>query len=186
VEHHADTCFLTLLYAILSLARELSIAFVSNGQHLSFLLQPCSPLQEHGMEVGLIFLLEGTNTPENNFALALNLRLSESTDIVRIAVGCLHLFIPYLGSTVETVKTKLTQVPTQDLCWVSDAYPVFGHCGDHQNNLHTIWSKWFRPNPLCCQQQYHHYSQIYNFKSSSSESLPCDIYLEPPLSKCIC
>ena len=28
--------------------------FVSNGQHLSFLLQPRSPLQEHGMEVGLI------------------------------------------------------------------------------------------------------------------------------------
>jgi len=28
--------------------------YVSNGQHLSFLLQPRSPLQEHGMEVGLI------------------------------------------------------------------------------------------------------------------------------------
>jgi hypothetical protein len=131
------------------------------------------------MEVGLILLLEDTNAPENDFALALNLWLSESTDIVRIAVGCLHLFIPYLGSTVETVKTKLTQVPTQDLCWVSDAYPVFSHCVERQNNLHTIWSKWFRPNPLCCQQQDHHYSQSYNSKNSSSESLPCDIYLEP-------
>jgi hypothetical protein len=69
------------------------------------------------MEVGLIFLLEDTNTLENNFLLALNLWLSESTNIVRIAVGCLDLFIPYyLGSTVETVKTKLTQVPAQDLC----------------------------------------------------------------------
>jgi hypothetical protein len=95
------------------------------------------------MEVGLIFLLEGTNTPENNFALALNLRLSESTDIVRIADGCLHLFIPYLGLTVETVKTKLTQVPPQDLCWVSDAHPVFSHCVEHQNNHHTIWSNGF-------------------------------------------
>ncbi|XP_066335516.1 uncharacterized protein [Miscanthus floridulus] len=116
--------------------------FVSNGQHLSFLLQPFSPLQEHGMEVGLVLLLEDSNTPENNFALALNLRLSESTDIVRIAVGCLHLFVPYLGSTVKTVKTKLTQVATQDLCWVSDAYPVFGHCVE-QNNLHTVCSNGF-------------------------------------------
>ena len=45
------------------------------------------------MEVGLILLLEDTSAPENDFALALNLRFSESTDIVRIAVGCLHLFI---------------------------------------------------------------------------------------------
>ncbi|CAD6253340.1 unnamed protein product [Miscanthus lutarioriparius] len=153
--------------------------FVSNGQHLSFLLQPFSSLQEHGMEVGLILLLEDTSAPENDFAFALNLRLSESTDIVRIAVGCLHLSIPYLGSTVEIVKTKLTQVPTQDLCWVSNGYPVFSHCVEHQNYLHTIWSKWIRPNPICCQQQDHHYSQSYNSKSSSSESLPCDIYLEP-------
>ena len=94
------------------------------------------------MEVGLVFLLRDTNTPQNNFALALILRVSESTDIVRIAVGWLRLFIPYLGSTVvDTVKTKLTQVPTQDLCWVSDAYPVFSHCVEHQNYLHTIWSK---------------------------------------------
>ncbi|KAG0530443.1 hypothetical protein BDA96_05G186900 [Sorghum bicolor] len=153
--------------------------FVNNGQHLSFLLKPCSPLQEHGMEVDLVLILEDTNIAENNFALVLTLRLSESTDIVRIAVGCLHLFIPYLGSTVETVKAKLTQVPTQDLCWVPDAYHIFSHCGEHQNNLHTIWSRWVRPNPFCCQQQEYHYSQSHNFKSSSSESLPCDIYMEP-------
>ena len=35
-------------------------------------------------------------------------------------------------------------------------------------------SKWFRPNPFCCQQQDHPHAQ-----SSSSKSLPCDIYLEP-------
>jgi len=62
---------------------------------------------------------------------------------------------------------------------VSDAYSDFGHCVEHQNYLHTVWSKWFRLNPLCCQQQDNHYSQSYNSKISSSESLPCEIYLEP-------
>ncbi|CAD6256495.1 unnamed protein product [Miscanthus lutarioriparius] len=153
--------------------------FVSKGQHLSFLLQPFSPLQEHGMEGNLIFLLEDANAPENNFLLTLQLRLSESTDIVGVAVRCLNLFTPHLSSTTETVKTKLTQVPTQDLSWVSDSCSVFGCYDERQNNLHTVCSKWFRPNPLCCQQQDHHYSQRYNATSSSSESLPCDIYMEP-------
>ncbi|CAD6253325.1 unnamed protein product [Miscanthus lutarioriparius] len=81
---------------------------VSRGQHLSFLLQPFSP-PEHGMEVSLIFLLEDANAPENNFLLALNLQLSKSTNIVGVVVRCLHLFTPHLRSTVETVKTKLTQ-----------------------------------------------------------------------------
>ncbi|CAD6256498.1 unnamed protein product [Miscanthus lutarioriparius] len=84
--------------------------FVSKGQHLSFLLQPFSPLQEHGMEGNLIFLLEDANAPENNFLFTLQLRLSESTDIVGVAVRCLNLFTPHLRSTTETVKTKLTQL----------------------------------------------------------------------------
>ncbi|CAD6342865.1 unnamed protein product [Miscanthus lutarioriparius] len=67
----------------------------------------------------------------------LSLRLSESTDVVGVAVRCLHLFTPYLSSTAKTVKTKLTQ------------------------------------------QQDHDYTQRYNATSSSSKSLPCDIYLEP-------
>ncbi|CAD6253335.1 unnamed protein product [Miscanthus lutarioriparius] len=84
----------------------------------------------------------------------LSLWLSESTDIVGVVVRCLQLFIPYLSSTAETVKTKLTQMPMQDLCWVFDAYSVYG-CDEQQNSLHTMCSKWFRPNPFCCQQQNH-------------------------------
>jgi hypothetical protein len=120
----------------------------------------------------LVFLLEDSNVPENNFLLDLSLRLSESTDIVGVVIRCLQLFIPYLSSTAETVKAKLTQMPTQDLCWVFDAYSVYG-CDEQQNSLHTTCSKWFRPNPFCCQQQDHPHAQ-----SSSSKSLSCDIYLE--------
>ncbi|EES10033.1 uncharacterized protein LOC8062690 isoform X2 [Sorghum bicolor] len=148
------------------------------GQHLSLLLQPFTT-PKPGMEGNLIFLLEDANAPENNFFLSLQLRLSESIDIVGVVVRCLNLFTPHLSSTTETVKTKLTQVPTQDLSWVSDAYSAFGCYAEEMYNLHTVYSKWFRPNPLCCQQQDHQYAQRYNATSSSSESLPCDVYMEP-------
>ncbi|CAD6334411.1 unnamed protein product [Miscanthus lutarioriparius] len=125
---------------------------VHGAQHLSFLLQPFS-LPEHGMEGMLIFLLEDGNAPENNFFLSLSLRLSESTNIVGVVIRCLELFTPHMSSIAETVKTKLTQLPTQDFCWMPDAaYSVFGS-EEHWEDLHTIRYKWFRPNPLCCQQK---------------------------------
>jgi hypothetical protein len=145
--------------------------FVRGSQHLSFLLQPFRT-HDHGVVGALVLLLKDSNASENNFLLALNIRLSESIDIVGVAVSCLQLFMPHLSSTVEIVKTKLTQVPTQDLCWVSCV------C-ERQNNLYNTGSKWFQPNPLCCQQQDHYYAQSYNATSSSSESLLCDICLEP-------
>ncbi|CAD6256501.1 unnamed protein product [Miscanthus lutarioriparius] len=40
----------------------------------------------------------------------LSLRLSESIDIVGVAIRCFQRFIPYLNSTTEIVKTKLTQL----------------------------------------------------------------------------
>jgi hypothetical protein len=159
--------------------------FVRGGQHLSFVLQPFS-LAEHGTEGSLIFLSEDDNAPENNFLLALNLRLSESTDIVGVAVRCLQLFIPHLSSTVEIVKTKLTQLPTKDLCWVSNGYSVGGQ-NERLDNIWTMPRKWYRPNLLCCQQQDHHYSPSYAARStsSSSESFHCDIYLEPVNQVCL-
>ncbi|CAD6334410.1 unnamed protein product [Miscanthus lutarioriparius] len=134
-------------------------------------------LPEHGMEGMLIFLLEDGNAPENNFFLSLSLRLSESTNIVGVVIRCLELFTPHMSSIAETVKTKLTQLPTQDFCWMPDAaYSVFGS-EEHWEDLHTIRYKWFRPNPLCCQQKDLHYDG--SRTSSSSEPLPCDVYLEP-------
>ena len=103
--------------------------FVRGSQHLSFLLQPFRT-HDHGVDGNLALLLEDSNASENNFLLALNLRLSESIDVVGVAVSCLQLFIPHLSSTVEAVKTKLTQLPTQDLCWVSSV------C-ERQNNLYS-------------------------------------------------
>jgi len=129
------------------------------------------------MEGMLIFLLEDGNAPENNFFLSLSLRLSESTNIVGVVIRCLELFTPHMSSIAETVKTKLTQLPTQDFCWMPDAaYSVFGS-EEHWEDLHTIRYKWFRPNPLCCQQKDLRYDA--SRRSLSLQPLPCDVYLEP-------
>ncbi|KAF8700129.1 hypothetical protein HU200_034495 [Digitaria exilis] len=149
------------------------------GQHLSFILQPFIP-PGHGMEAALLLLLEDDNYPENNFLLTLSLRLSESTDIVGSVVRCLELFTPYLRSTAEAAKKKLTQLPTQDLLWVPDARFVYGH-DEPEDNLDIIFAKQSRPNPLCCQQVYQSDSMQRHAPSGSSTTEPMvsDIYLEP-------
>jgi hypothetical protein len=152
---------------------------INRGQHLSSLLHPVSP-PDHGMEGMLIFLLEDSDAPENNFFLSLGLWLSESANIVGVVVRCLQLFTPHLSSTAGTVKRKLTQLPMQDFCWKPDAaYSVFGR-KEHWDNLYTMRYKWFPHNPLCCQQHDRHYDQSYDASrtSPSLESLPCDVYLE--------
>ncbi|WVZ50747.1 hypothetical protein U9M48_001972 [Paspalum notatum var. saurae] len=170
--------------------------FVDHGdggqgqQHLSFLLHPLSPPdRQRGMEGALVVLLDDGAVPENSFMLSLTLRLSESTDVVGVVVRCLQLFTAPLllrSSAAETVKAKLAELPTQDLCWVPDAYSVSFDRIKHQHNLYTASSKWFRPNPLCCQRQDHHnYAQSFaaGGSSSSPSSEPSspyddDAYLE--------
>nr|CAB3490185.1 unnamed protein product [Digitaria exilis] len=114
--------------------------FVHGGQHLSFVLQPFSA-SECGMECTLIFSHKDGDAPEDNFLLSLNLRLSESTNIIGVVVRCMELFAPHLSSTAEAVKTKLTQLPMQDLRWVPDAH-VIPVRDEHWDNLYTIFSKW--------------------------------------------
>jgi hypothetical protein len=144
---------------------------VHRGQHISLLLQPFSPPEHGGMQGTLLFFLQDSDAPENDFLLSLSLWLSESTDIVGAVIRCLELFTPHLRSTAVVVKTKLTQLPTQDLSWVPDANSVFGR--EQRDNLHSITTQWFRPNLLCCQQQDHQYRSTLLPESAS------DVYLEP-------
>ncbi|KAL6654893.1 hypothetical protein ACP70R_008358 [Stipagrostis hirtigluma subsp. patula] len=141
---------------------------VHGGQRLTLFLRPFgSP--EYGTEVRMVFLLEDGNAPQNNFVLALTLRVSESTDIDGVAVRCLQLFVPHMSSTAETVKTKLTQLPTQDLCWVPYVEASL-RSKEHWSNLHMILCKWFRPKLLCCQRHDHGYPG-----SSTSSHRPPDM-----------
>lgn len=151
---------------------------VRGDQRVSFHLRPFGQ-PGYGVEGRLMFLLQDGNAPEKNFVLAVHLRLTERTNIVGVIVRCMQLFTSHLGSTVETVKTEVTQLPVQDFTWAPYDFSVCS-CKEHSDNLHTIVYKWFRPNPLCCQQQDYHHTQSYPGRSTISltESLPCDMYLE--------
>ncbi|KAJ1287532.1 hypothetical protein BS78_02G017500 [Paspalum vaginatum] len=61
---------------------------------------------EHGIEGSLLFMQRDSNVPEDNFFLTIMLQLSESTDIVGVAVKCLQLFDPLFKSTVENIRKK--------------------------------------------------------------------------------
>ncbi|CAL5091716.1 unnamed protein product [Urochloa decumbens] len=151
------------------------------------ILQPISTPQ--GMEGRLLYVHMDGDAPENSFFFTIFLRLSESTNIVGVAVRCLQLFTPHFKSTTETVKTKLTQLPMQDFCWVP--YVDSSRKQRHWENFYSIFSKWFRPNTNCCRQQQHDHDQYMQpyasssgsnrntTNSSSSSLLPHDVYLEP-------
>ncbi|WVZ61671.1 hypothetical protein U9M48_011508 [Paspalum notatum var. saurae] len=128
---------------------------------------------EHGIEGSLLFMQRDSNVLEDNFFLSIMLQLSESTDIVGVAVKCLQLFDPLFKSTVENIRKKLLQLPTQDLPWVPY---VDSHQKERWDNLHSFGTRWFRPNPLCCKQGDLH-GTCHSSKADMSEIQ--DVSLEP-------
>jgi len=108
---------------------------------------------EYGVEARFIFMQTDGNASEDDFFFSLMIQLSESTDILGIAIKCLQLYAPLFNfkSTVETIKSKLVQLPTEDFSWVPN---VDTHYKEHWDNLHRFGTDWFRPNPLCCKQHY--------------------------------
>ena len=127
---------------------------------------------EHGIEVSLVFIQKDVNAPENNFYFSIMLQLSESTDILGIAIKCLQLFTPLFKSKVEIIRNKIMQLPTQDFSWVPF---VDSRQKEHWDNLVGCVSQWLRPNPSCCkkidQHEIHH--------SSNSTTDTSDISLQP-------
>uniref|UniRef100_K3ZSR7 Rx N-terminal domain-containing protein n=1 Tax=Setaria italica TaxID=4555 RepID=K3ZSR7_SETIT len=108
---------------------------------------------EHRVEVSLVFIQKDGNAPENNFYFSIMLQLSESTDIVGIAMKCLQLFTPLFKSKVEVIRNKIMKLPAQDFSWVPF---VDSRQKEHWDNL------WLRPDPSCCkkidQHEAHHCS----------------------------
>ena len=128
---------------------------------------------EHGIEVSLIFIHKDSNAPEGNFFLGIMLQLSESSDIVGMAIKCLQLFPLHFKSTVEIIRKELTQVPTQDFSWVP--YIDSWH-RKHWDNLHRFSTQWFRSDPLCCKK--HDWHELQHISSQDMARLS-DVSLEP-------
>ena len=147
---------------------------ISLGNECTFFLLwiPFS-VTEHGIEASLFFLQKDGNAPENNFYFSVMLQLSESTDIVGIAVNCLQLFTPLSKSTVEIIRNRLVQLPTQDFRW---APYVDSQQKEHWDNHPRFCTQWFRPDPLCCKQLDQH--ELCCSSKTDMSKLP-DISLQP-------
>ncbi|CAD6221516.1 unnamed protein product [Miscanthus lutarioriparius] len=129
---------------------------------------------EHGIQGRLYFMQKDPNEPDDDFCFTVTLQLSESTDIVGVAIQCLHLFAPIFMSTVENIRKRLMQLPTEDFSWVPY---VDSHQKKHWDNVHRFGSQWFRPNPLCCKQ--HDKNKLcHSCKVDKSSGLPY-VSLEP-------
>ncbi|XP_066398519.1 uncharacterized protein [Miscanthus floridulus] len=107
---------------------------------------------EQGTEVLLIFIKKD-GTIEGNIFFSMIVQLSESTDIVGIAVRSLQSFAPHVKFIVENITNELTQLPTQDFSWVPFAS---SYHREHLYNLDNLASQWCRPNPSCCKLQQQH------------------------------
>jgi hypothetical protein len=129
---------------------------------------------EHGIEGRLYFMQKDHNVPDDNFCFTVTLQLSESTDIVGVAIQCLQLFVPLFMSTVENIRKSLMQLPTQDFSWVSY---VDSHQRKYWDNTHRFGGQWFRPNPLCCKQHDKH-NLCLSSKLDKSSGVPY-VFLEP-------
>jgi hypothetical protein len=131
---------------------------------------------ENGIEVTVIFIHKDNNAPEGNFFFNIVLQLSESTDIIGIAIKCSQLFAPHFVCVVENVRNKLTQLTTQNLSVVPS---VYSYPEGHWNDINNLASQWFRPNPLCCKQQARH--KVQHFSNLDISGLS-DVSLEPVIA----
>ena len=86
---------------------------------------------ERRTEVALFFIKKD-GTTEGNIYFSMIVQLSESTDIVGIAVRSLQLFAPHVKFIVENITNELTQLPTQDFSWAPFAY-------SYHKNICTIF-----------------------------------------------
>jgi len=102
-------------------------------------------VEGRGVEAALEFLYEDCKMPTRSFALALMLRLSESTDIVGTAITCLQSFTSSMKHMAEAIMGELTRLPLQD---ISDS-TTFAPCFSMQDLCHRD-TKFWRQDALCC------------------------------------
>uniref|UniRef100_K4A0W0 Rx N-terminal domain-containing protein n=1 Tax=Setaria italica TaxID=4555 RepID=K4A0W0_SETIT len=98
----------------------------------------------HGIHITLTFI-QYDGTPEGNIIFSLAVQLSESIDIVGIAVKCLQLFAPHFKCKLENIRNELTQLPNEDFSWEPSFY--LDH-KEHWDKFYSLLSQLNRPNPL--------------------------------------
>ena len=129
--------------------KKLQQKIVTGNECPLFLLWVPFKSTEYGVDASLNFYQKDSYVPDANFSFCVTLQVSESIDIIGITVKCLQLFPPQLKTITEIIRRKVSQLPTLDFSWVS----FTNSCQrEHWSNLHSLCTRWFRPDPLCCKK----------------------------------
>nr|XP_034579647.1 uncharacterized protein LOC117843197 isoform X3 [Setaria viridis]TKW30198.1 hypothetical protein SEVIR_2G019800v2 [Setaria viridis] len=99
--------------------------------------------------------------------------LSETIDIVGIAVKCLQLFAPHFKCNFQNIRNELTQLPNEDFSWGPSFYSDHK---EHWNKFNSLFSQLTRPNPFCCKEHGQH--EVRHFSNMDMAGLS-DGLLEP-------
>ncbi|KAG2639661.1 hypothetical protein PVAP13_2KG023900 [Panicum virgatum] len=111
--------------------------------HHCYVWPMCS--EGRGVEAELQYHYEDHKMPEKGFRLALMLRLSESTDVVGIALKCLLSLASHLKIVTESAMGELSVLP--NLLDISNSYAP-SLIGIQPQYIR--YSDIFRPDPVCC------------------------------------
>uniref|UniRef100_K4A087 Rx N-terminal domain-containing protein n=1 Tax=Setaria italica TaxID=4555 RepID=K4A087_SETIT len=127
----------------------------------------------HGIDVSLIFI-QYDGTPEGNISFSLTVQLSESIDIVGIAVKCLQLFASHFKCKFENIRNELTELPNEDFSWRPSIY--LDDKQRHWDKAKSLLSQLARPNPFGCKEHGRH--EVRHFSNMDMAGLS-DGLLEP-------
>jgi hypothetical protein len=117
----------------------------SEIRHLHLL--PVS-FEERGVEAQLQYLYVNRKAVDKSFIINFLLRLSESTDLVGVAIKCLQSLASLFNLAAESATGELTLLASnlQDMSQSFDP-PMAG-----MQELHTEYTNFWRPNPVCCKK----------------------------------
>ncbi|KAF8731318.1 hypothetical protein HU200_016372 [Digitaria exilis] len=107
-------------------------------------------LEQRGVEAQLQYLYVDHNALEKSFVTNLLLRLSESIDLVGVAIKCLQSMTSLFNLAAETASGELTLLA--NLHDISQSYdpPMAG-----MQELHAESTRFWRPDPVCCKEDGH-------------------------------
>ncbi|CAN6181068.1 unnamed protein product [Urochloa humidicola] len=114
-----------------------------HGSQVREVFIPPAFLGERGVEASLHFQCMDQTVPEKSFRLLLWLRVSESMDLVAIAIRCTQSLAFLSKPAAESAIAELSLLPT--LLDSAYAIPWFG-----DNELYAQITKLSRQDPVCC------------------------------------
>ncbi|KAF8653488.1 hypothetical protein HU200_062237 [Digitaria exilis] len=113
-------------------------------------------LEGRGVEAVVTYKYRDCKMPVRSFNLVLILRLSESTDIVEIAIGCLRSMASQFQLVPDAAMGELTLLP--NLEYISHPHTHAARCYDAEIDLESSYkddSQYLRPDPTCCKHNGH-------------------------------